>query len=205
MLKSITKQNSDLKEQRNIFETIYLKWNRILSDKQLTMIKNVSKGDNYSLADAVDYSVSSSMLSGSSESLTDSVLSTHLSKNKIKKKIIGLFRRAAISIMFINRLSFLNYQIKFNRFSLMDSNNNNFQFILFDDSNSDKLSFSQTISTKNKLNDENKLKTLLNWFTLSNENNMLNQLNQISNDLNRYLFNEELCNFYSIVKHLLLN
>ena len=210
MLKTLIKQNKDLKEQRHTFEMIHLNWTRVLNEKQVSFnIKKMNgtkmcskkSTENYVLADAVDYSVSSSMLSGSSESLTDSVLSVCLNKGKKKPKIkiCGLFRKISILIMATNRLIYLYSTNKNNRLYLFDSNICH-QFIHFNNENNDNCdSFSTVLSSVNfkvnKLNfiEENKLKALLSWLTLTNDNKQLNQLNQISNELNRYLFNEEIC------------
>lgn len=201
MLKALIKQNNDLKEQRNIFETVYLNWSKILNETQMTsttrLVEEKLKGkindnDNV-LAKPVDYSPSSSMISGSTESLTDSLFSA---KEKKKfKNINGLFRKVSILIMAAHRLIYLSFQNKNNRLCLVDSNNEKFyQFIHSDEMthSNEKISFGSVVSNLKNINtnDESQLKHLVNWFTLT-ENESLNQINEISNEFNRYLFNED--------------
>ena len=211
IITSVIKQNKELKEQRHTFEMIYLNWSKLICEKNINFEKikknslksSIKTSDNFELADAVDFSISS-MCSISNESFTDSALSSRLiaSKKKVKNKLSGLFRKVTIAIIAANRLFFFNFISKSNRLCLFDFNTNlYYRFNYFGNKikNSDtKINFSTTVCSISKPNDESKLKSLVNWLTLSDENEELNQLNQISNELNNYLFNEDICkiNFY---------
>ncbi len=219
ILKTVFKQNKELKEQRHALEMIYLNWSKIVEEKnidfdferkkkKLKSTKNAS--DKFELADAVDFSISSSVCSASNESFTDSALSLrHVpDKKKAKNKLSGLFRKVAIAIIAANRLFFFSAISKSNRLCLVDLNTNSFyQFDYFENKikNSDvnKMNFSSIVfpNSNNKTNIDEitnslMLNSLVSWFTLSNENEQLNQLNQISNDLNHYLFNEDICKYF---------
>lgn len=217
LLKSVLSQNLQLKQERKTFEMIYFYWNELSiklkadlnaeieskegNNNNKANNKDIAKNlnDKFELADAVDYSLSSSLISSSSSCLkTDSFMSLPNAMKKNSKALVKLpsklciFRRAVIGIIAVNRFIYL-HNINKNS-NILDSNKNNFKFLYSNNcvvENKFTLkSSNNNIKQSSTPNITNQLKDLLEWLTLTTENNSLIELNNVSNELNKHLYFE---------------
>ena len=224
MLKSVFAQNKDLKDQRNLMDSICQFWLnshnqiRFILNENVQEVKNQRetklKGayrkpinkeiidDKFDLFDGVDYSVSSSMLSSTSkdDSFSSLITDSKESKSFNPSNKIRLFRKAAIAIIAANRLLYLYNLNKNANISVYDSNEVNHKFLLANTAKKNvKLESisvcnqTKTSRTKNshKNADKSNMNGIFEWFCSSTDNDQLKKLNEISNELNQFLFIDE--------------
>jgi hypothetical protein len=178
----------------------------IAEKKQLseTNLKPLAKGSNskdlnnetFELVDAVDYSVSCSMLSASSSRLSkNDSFNFQLVKSKYKKT--HLFRQVAIAILATNRLIYLVNMNRNMKFSMIESNKR-YSFRLLSSQNSDKsYDFKTCIRAQQQekkscrfSNEEVVAKSFFDWFSDSKEIREFDQITETAEEINKLIFFE---------------
>ena len=224
MLNSSTKQNRELRQQKNLLAAISSQF--FGSKKQLEVILNenfanaqtqerkqmrerqlrpnekrpsqVRSDETFELVDAIDYSVSCSMMSVCTSQATSKNDSQYTINRTSDKKF--LFRKAAISIMAVHRIICFSMLNRNCSVFVPDGKKNTLQFSISTVSPTRQSSVfkgcSKTFHNKvgsnsAALNEEvTREKRVFDWFNQAKDNGALNQINLIAEELNKYLYAE---------------
>ena len=211
IMKPLIQSNNDLKEQRQLLDRIFSKWyitQRQLNYENVTVIKEhatpsliTQKIQNFDLADAVDYSIDSSILTEASENKNFISTSTDIKTktlNDFKPTRIGLFRKAVIVVLATNRLVYFSKQNKNTKYSVQDLKCHVIREFIYDENIENKHSFTQIIQSEpnkaskstDKKNEANRIQSIKGLFSKANDNAELLKINEISTELNRHFFND---------------
>lgn len=214
MMKPLIQSNNDLKDQKLILNRIFSEWfktqNQLSYEATNSPVHHANPSlitqriQNFDLADAVDYSIDSSILTEASEnknldSNSSDVKATLNHQNSVK---IGLFRKVAIIIIAANRLVYFSRQNKNTKLSVQDLKCHVTREFIYSENIETRHSFAEIIqsniqkSSKSvaKKNDANRINQIKGLFSMSNDNAELLKLNEISTELNRHFFNDQTCN-----------
>ena len=174
-------------------------------NKRSNSLKELNN-DTFELIDAVDYSVSCSMVSvASSHSSKNDFYNTQLIRPKYGK--IYLFRKVTIAIIAFHRLIYL---VGINRNLKLSINDNHkiFNFRMLSSQNSTKTNSFRTLIRDSQFgnksvqfsNEQNSNKSFFDWFKQSNEIGEFEQITELAEELNKLLFFDN-SNTFLIIRH----